>query len=246
MKQLSDKDQELIQKYLGDTLTPSDRPLFENRIKDAAFNKELLFQAQLVDQLEELDKAAIRKTLKEHDAATSSTKTNQPKINNLIKIILFAAFLALCWIGYQSMQHNQSPKDIQQLAATHNYVYPPSEIQRGTTATEGYTTALKAYADKKYAEAASLFNLVEPKTETIYMYLANCYMQEKRYDKAEKIFQNLILSEDQAIKQNAEWYLAISALAQGNKELTKNRLNAIIAVKDHLFGEKARSIIKEL
>lgn len=244
MNELSEKDLSLIQKYLGDALSPSDKSMFEEKIKQPAFNKELLFQAQLVDSLEEIDNATVRQELAELKGK-SKEKATTSNFSNLIKIIGVAAILALAWIAYQSMQHS-SPSPTQ-LAESYGYVYPPSEIQRGQAdSTNSISEAMKAYADKNYAHATTLFNKSQTKSEQAYMYLANCYIQTKKYNKAEKVLKNLVLSEDVELKQNAEWYLTICHLAQSDLNNTNAQLGKIIENKNHLFFENARRLQKDI
>lgn len=244
---LSEQSYELIQKYLSKTLTDKEQSTFDEELKNSSFQKELLYQAKLVDTLEEAD----HKQLKERLLANSpkvKIESPQPSMFSLgIRIATIG--LILLGLSYAYKKFVTPTNHHEELIAMYDSPYPPVNLQRGNSGeglTELFQKAMPLYANEDYQGALVAFESLNQKDEQVELYKSNCLIQMESYDKAKNILEKLAQSSDQQIKENAEWYLAVSEMGAGNIPGTKKLLEKIVINPEHIFYTKAKELIKSL
>ncbi|MCP4441888.1 MAG: hypothetical protein GY810_23520 [Aureispira sp.] len=105
---------------------------------------------------------------------------------------------------------------------------------------------IKAYNDKNYKDASKYFSAyvdgsTQAQTTEVKLYLGIALLAENQVDRAEPYFKDLV--KNAGLKEEAEWYLALTYL-RGNKiPKAKKTLSRIINQKpEHPFQEKAQAL----
>jgi len=248
---VSEKDIELIQKYLAEQMSSKDQGLFKSKVKDADFKKELLFQSQALDALTDVDEESIISFLKDDtnqkgDIDETTKKTYKPFIY-LIGILLTLALAAFLFNSNLGDKVNKSNEPLAMLEK-YNQLYPAELITRGENQVvdKKLDEAFANYSNGKFQKALSLFNEINPASEKIKMYRANCLLQLKRYAEASELFQEMRSASDKNLKDNADWYYLMSSIGLENNEKVNSVLKQITEDQSHLFNKRAKELLSDL
>ena len=247
---LNEKDLDMIQRYLDGDLTEADDVQLKSRLDDQEFKEELLFQAQMVDALEEYDYLQIKEELTS-DNVTTSTPTPNPSKSSPWKWVLLllglGSLLYLGWLGYQDGRQDAQTTQFAELVDRYSTPYPVTQLERGVTtdASQKIPSGMEAYANENWQEALKGFDRLEPQIPQVLLYKANCHIQLKDYKEALAQL-SAINTDKEDIIQNKEWYQAISHLGNSNQSDAKRILSAISANRNHLFYNKSINLLKDL
>jgi tetratricopeptide (TPR) repeat protein len=77
-------------------------------------------------------------------------------------------------------------------------------------------------------------------------FLAHAYFNNGAYDEAQNLFSDLKQMENTIYADEAEWNEAITFLAKGNIDNTKEACKKIVSNKDHLYSEHAEGLLSKL
>jgi len=243
MNQVSDKDQILIQKYLADSLTTDELELFESRLSDDSFNKELMLQAKLLDSLDAIDKELV---IEEITANTPKINTNRPKAKSkLIWVIGLIIIATVAWLAY--LQLPTQPVTMAHLVEKYDTPYPPAAVERGASTKQNkfITEAMAAYVNQDYELALENFGKIAGRAKFADFYIVTCFIKTRRYQKAIDMLVVLGHDIDPKVMQNSDWYRAIAYLGLENKPAATEQLNKIVSNKKHLFYSKAKKLLRE-
>lgn len=250
LMKLTEQDFDLIQRHLSDTLDEKSKMTFDSKIKNEAFQAELIRQAQMIDALAEVDYLDVKAELSGLDASAGATAMEPKKSSMKWPWILLAlaGLLALAWVGYNQGQASKTnPMQFAELAEKHNVVYPPILVERGTS-TEvdpAMLECMKSYANEDWQGALEKLKLMQPMTSKIRLYISNCHIQLGDYNKA-LIELEAFSSNDPELSHNQEWYKVISYLGKKDRVTAKALLENIVSNPDHLFFSKAKQLLTEL
>ncbi|NQY05306.1 MAG: hypothetical protein HRT68_03630 [Flavobacteriaceae bacterium] len=252
----------LIERFLKKQLSPLEQEKIVQRIQeDAEFRERVNFEKQLLETLDENDWSAIENStspeVEEYQALFSDEKTTA--LRNTLKEVMetnktqensthwfkyaIAASLALI-ISLSIFFSKESSEDL--------YVkYLDMEELPSLVEREHEDKLSKAYTyfeNKSYNKAIPLFEkIVQESNEqkgTLLIYLGISYMESNEFNKAEAAFIELKES-DLLDAPKANWFLALLALKQSNKEDAESLLKEIIA-KNRYNSDKAVQLIEEL
>lgn len=238
---LTTQQLELIQKYLGDKLSASDEVAFKQFLSLPEFRKELAFQANHIDALEEVDNLLAKESLsslaKGRQSLSGSKKSKLPFLLLLIPLLLAIYYI----YSLSSEVSGEQSTNYSQMAEANAVVYPPREVIRGAeieTGSEKWEEAMDFYSRRDYLSALNSFLLVKPMDELTGLYIANCNIQLKNYEAAIKGLEPLSRSADNEIRQNSEYYLLISQIGKGNSESALSSCDRILERTDHIFYDR--------
>lgn len=246
----SNKDQELIQKYLDREATPQEVAEVEQRLQHEGEFSKLYRELKVLpagiryhalnDKLQQL--RALEKALPpiEEDAKVRVLQTWWKPLAAAAAILVIAASVLWFTTG------NESAAD---LYARNFEPYPNvfEPTQRGTEGVrDNRATAFALYEQGKYEAAASLFqDLLKVKEEPeILLLLGNCNMVLDRDEVAKNNFLTLI-SDFDVLDEQAKWFLSLCYLKSG--ETVKARM-----IWEELgdprvtYSEKAKRLLKEI
>jgi len=225
---ISERDYELIQRHLSDTHTEASKTEFQSKLGDEAFEKELLYQAQMIDVLGEVDYLSVKEELEK--TATAPTSTEAAKVSKknplmwlLILGMLAGLFLAGLKIGKKAKQDNYM-----ELAEAYHVAYPVAQIERGANdgQNEVVTEGMKAYANNNWQLALDAFEKINPQTDKIRLYKSNCLIELGNYQKASDVLAG-ITTMDLEITENQQYYQAICAVGTNEKASAISLLSKI-------------------
>ncbi len=229
------EDHILIEAYLDGSLSKDQQIHFDQRLKNASFRSRLLDAGVALDQLQQMKDEEFLQALKE----TKTTKTFS------LKPWLGAAAIAGLLIAASMFFFGGPNTNLQQEAIAQHFIpYPPVDFSRGDMINpdEKLKSALRYYVNEDWPKAEETFRSLDPQTDTILMYVANCQLKQGNYRDAEKIFFNLTESMALNIRQNAEWYLFYSLLYRNNIKGARVLYGDITNDPKHPFLPKASQL----
>lgn len=109
-----------------------------------------------------------------------------------------------------------------------------------------YENGMKAYRKGNWQIAFNRFFRINPKTDLVMLYEANCQLQLNAYAKAQEILSTLLQVTRGQTKMNAEWYMAIAELGLGQKQSAFTRLSSINSNPSHPFHSQSKALLEEM
>lgn len=252
---LSENDIELIQKYIGENLTPQDKMLFDSKLENTEFKSELMFQAKSVDALIENDRKDVMAFLtdeKDADEKSSDSLVTDPvnkarKSKFLLGLLIGMLFFFVIVNLNKFMKSHEPKVDQMALVEEANMPYPFLQVGRGEGDDDADLQMLNQnYSKGNYEEALTYFSSRMVEDEQLKLIEANCYIQIKDYKKAIPLLNNLKKSPDSKVSENADWYLSMVHLLDGATEKGKSILKDISNKKNHLFSRQANDLLGAL
>lgn len=180
------------------------------------------------------------------------TKT---KIRPLYQLAIAASFALLVGIGWWQWQQS-SPIDAQALYATAYEPYITSNINRSTnpTAISILKEAQTHYQAGDYEttiQQLSTFlgneNLAEADIITAQFYKGLAHLGNNQFSIAQAELKAVLKTNGHVYTQQAQWYLALIALKNGNIVQTKDWLNQVITTAaTGKYAKKAKALLAQL
>lgn len=247
---LSEYHTDLIAKYMTHALTDQEREAFDTALESAAFRKELLMQAQIIDALDSAVHADLKAKLKSYDVEDEHGPNSKHFfLEPYIKYAAVFVFLVGAFLLFQQFG-GEEKHDYSALIEQYNTPYPAEILQRGDASemTKAYKEAVSQYANQNYQMALKSFQNIKPTTANASLYMINCLIEMKAFDKAEDLLKSnrMLLTQDLNIKQNVDWYEAMIMLGNDKVENAKTKLTEINKAQEHIFKEKADQLLKAL
>jgi len=109
--------------------------------------------------------------------------------------------------------------------------------------------ALKFFAQGEFQTAQDLFDkilLEDPDNFAVIYYSGISNIELKNYNEAIKRFETVINNGDNLYIENAEWYLGLAYLADGDVNKAEGIFNVIVSKTDHYYNSEARSILEKM
>ena len=251
---LSEKDIELIQKYLGDTISAQDKLSFDLRLKDSEFQKELLLHSKAIDALAEQDRRSVVEFLhadKSVDTVQEPESQKKPAKNRwmLFGLGFLMGLLIVMGLKYFTTNEDDNKAETTYMAAVESFnkPYPFLIVGRGEGEIDpARQKAYEAYSKGEYRNALAYFENRVVENEDLNLVKANCHLQLKEYDQAIELFSNLKNSNTKTVAQNAEWYLALTEMLNGNIAAGKTSVENISKNNAHLFSDQALKLLDRI
>jgi len=241
---LSELDIELVQKYLGKSISSKDKLLFDQKLSNPEFRKELEFQAKAVDALAVIDKKRLKEYLEGPEDLPLEKEQTKSKKSLLIGFLLGLGLVALLYFLSNNVLNNSS--NHVQMAEMNDEPYPVLQYGRGGDSKEETINLIHSYEEGDYRKVVSHYNnLSEPSLE-LQMLRANSHIQLKEYSLAIPLLESLKGKGDKLFDQNVEWYLGISKMGNGDIDQAKQTFERITSDTSHLFYKRAARLLKEL
>ncbi len=248
---------EQIEKYLKGALTESERLSFEAQLREdtklaeeVEFYRNTMRAAEWKGTLEEVE-AELKQ---EHffEMATSEAarqKATSPQKSNRWWILaaVIAVSIVIVLLAYANLGHSN-----QAIALAHYEEPDLSATTKGTIpANDPLREGADAYYSGGFEQASQLFSSV-PTTSDHYdraqYSLAHTYFQQKQYDQAIAAFQTVIqITNKQWLKEEAEWYLLLTLLANDETGATfQALLEQLLEDENHRYHVFAKEVREEL
>jgi tetratricopeptide (TPR) repeat protein len=259
-----EKDISIIEDYLTGQLSEEQRKTVEKRIReDAEFKQKYEFEKQLFDTFNDdswnfADKNdpalnSYKATIHSDDfqkikeSIAEAGKDHEPeklnRKNNRSWILYVAAAVVIVLIAVQVLLKDSVTNE--ELYYTYiNLDDLPSFVIRNEAPKHTLAKAENFFEQKNYEASIALFKdiLIEnEKDSRVYIYLGIAYTESGNYDKATKIFNQLIAS-DLLDAEKGYWYKALLYLKMNDEKASKSVLETIIANK-YYNAEQAAELL---
>lgn len=239
---LSDRDKELIENQLSNSLSKEDKVLFEERSSDKGFAEEFESQRNMLAYADALDRDQLKaEMLMELDRMKDS---HQKKRMSILWYSTAAAITLVSFI-FLLQYLNPGKKDIEAIYLSYYQPYSGVLLARGS---EGpFIVGLASYKNSDYEQALDSF--LNSKGESAFLesqrklLIGNCYLNLDLADSS-IAWLDKINTENELIIQNKNWYTALSLLKK--QQIDESRLILEdIAVSNSIFNGKASKLLSE-
>lgn len=247
---LPENDILLIEKYIDEELTESDRELVRSRMKDDFFSGELKFQVTVARAFRKMHEHELKNELKGHlrhyNKGTRVISKPLPWATiywaAAISAIVVASFLVLL----------QSDKNVaaDTLFTAYYKAYPAAIVTRGHSH-DLNNLAFQKYHNGEYATAAPLLaKLIEEGNDSynesfLQLLLGNCYLNLHQVDKASTVFQKVMASDEKILAQHAHWYYTLALLKNHNLPQVLVELDNMIN-SNSIYSKQAQKLKEDL
>lgn len=244
-----ERDIELAESYLLHRMTEQEAAAFEKRIAaDEVLSEKVEILRALIDSIKEEDAKTLRAVLKHKEAGVSNKPNNRKPIRRnifraaAILILLFGLFAIL----YPSFHNGQT--EVEELASKYKPFEPGLPVLMDHTTNIDFNEAMNLFRSGDFFTAGRNFNELlnnNPSNDTLLYFSALCNFEIKNYTLAEKNLKILLLENESVWKQKAEWWLALTLVAESKKEEAVIILEKIQANPRHAFSKSASALLCE-
>jgi hypothetical protein len=260
---MSLEDDILIENYLRETLSESEKKEFLNRVEiDVDFKKKFLFEKQLFQSLSEEEWSLGNHNQKdvtlykelfgseetkdlEKVICNVNNKYQKSKNNRLKWFLSSAATIAVLITIYTLSIKPTSNTEI--YAAYIQKTELPSLIERSDTLND-LAKAQDHFENKAYDKALNIFE-IEMSNEkihdaTIYLYTGISQLELNQFREAEKTF-NLLIQSDLIDAPKGKWYMALLYIKSNNIDKARQLLTEIVNTSSY-NSNQAKELLQEL
>lgn len=250
---------EQIERYLEGKLSDKERTMVENRMeKDKNFSQDVATYRFLTEGIDDAEKADFEAKVSrwELQAQQEGTTKEQGTVRTLRTRIRYYAAVAIILLllipaGYWFFQ--PSTLSSEALFAQNFEAYPDIITVKGDNPNNILAEAMAAYNAKNYDKALPLFeqylateqNSKKQIQTEFYMGISQLALG-KRDTKTVETFKKVIISNDMALTEQAEWYLVLAYIQSEEMESAKAELTNIIGQEGHSYQQKADDLIKKI
>ena len=238
---------QLIERHLRGTLTKEEHTLFQQKMKDPAFKKQVTFMENMQTAIKVKEHQQLKAILEKEEKRCKEQEHKVVKIKRLRRTAAIAASLILLVSMYFLVSLPKSPEAF---FAAH---YEPKQnshikVERGENPNASLLNdAFILYEDGKYEEATKAFDqiLKESSNNEILPYRAHALLATGKTQKAIIDLERFIKqTTDDTARSAANYTLALAYIRQGNTEKAKPHVEAL---RNHPFYKnKTKKLLKYL
>lgn len=244
-----ERDIELIEKYLTNELSSSEKQAFDARLlEDESLTAEFQRRQTAHKALDFMIAANLKKQLSELEEEDKVVSITSRRTSRMRILSIAASLLVLIGVFYfLSSQGTTSRPEL----AAHYYEQPDYNTQRSssdTTAPEDeLSKGIAALINGEYAQAITNLDSIQ-NSDPFYIlaqyYQGHALYLSKQFDKAEENFDRVSASGDVRRVNEAEWYSLLSCLAQDAP--CTQKLDNLLNNTGHDYHDQALAISKRL
>ena len=245
MEKLNEKDLQLIEAYIDRNITEEQQEVFRQKMaSDENFRKEVILHEAVVRSMHKQRKQALKDELKKwaDQPEVRERCKKQEKKTPIIRIGMgiAASIFAAISLFFMHNEHNQAS-----LYAGHYISYPADHMMRGEH-NVSLDKANNFYATDQFLEAEAAFEILvkENNSAKNRLFLANCYMKNEKWDKAEQSLLQIVDSGSELVHE-AKWFLSLVYLKENDQKMSKELL---LEVKNDqkIYSRSAEKLLQEL
>ena len=246
-----EKNFEIIEKYIDGELEGKELLNFKELLStDPDIKRDYNLSLEINNSIIEDDVMALRETLNYMYTEESKVKRIPSVFTN--RRFYYAAASAALLIATGGLVQRLSNPDLDNNEVFEKY-YAPYDVtvtyRSGNTEVDRLLlNALERYEEKDYEHALILFEEVLESRQNdmaVNLYSGISYLEEEKYQKATKSFNDIISDDDNLFIEQAKWYLAMCYLKTEKTVKAKNVLNEIIKEESY-YKEQAAKVLKDL
>lgn len=239
---LTEKDRDLIERGILNKLNPEEKLEFDQKEhENEEFRSAVKFQRHMLASLEASENVKLKSELKTIFAGIEPEALNEQHSSPRWYWLAASTIVLLITFGWL-IQRNDSNEIFDQYFDP----YPAENRVRGEFGKQNTQEVFRLYEEGDYVHAielmeASLASGVDFKGQRLY--LGNAYLAS---DQAAKAIKTLGAIEANSLYyMDAQWYLALSYLKNGDKTEAVNVLESLLNERS-LYGSSAKELLQEL
>lgn len=243
---MEDRDYILIEDYISNSLTESEKEAFEKRLnEEESFRESFQVYKETSTYLEhkfseKSEREAFKSNLSKISSKSINTtaSTKKEKVFHPWKLAVAASILVVIGVFYSQWFSTPIYNDYAD--------YPQVSLTMRGDVNQIAAEAENAFNNQNYQEAIPLFKtLKESDIENleIQLFLAISLVEENAFEEADILFDSL-LKEQSAFLNQARWYAALSKLKQKEYEETEALLKLIPEEAEEY--PQAQKVLKKL
>lgn len=253
----------LIESYLEGELSDTEKVAFEQRLKtDEDLAKHLQLHQEVDLALGDPKSLEMENILSEigdefsEKYQTPIKEITPPTRNRFLRPLSIAASLILLAAVLWWQFGNNSSTDPQQLFTDFYQPYSVSNTIRSTNGSPDSKLAdgQKKYQDKNYKEAISIFEDIlkvekptSEQTPAVHFFKGLSHLELDEYMQADDDLNQVLNISNHTYTQQAQWYLALIKLNQGQTDRTIFWLKEVLKTSTNgKFAEQARQLLEAL
>lgn len=241
---------ERIEKYLNNQLNPKELELFNKEIElNENLKQEIKLEEDLKIIVQREDVLDLREKI--HTASLLyKPKEKQTKIIhfNFKKSMLIAACITAAVIVSSLIFNNMFiENNTKNLFKT--YYNSDISLNLNRSGSNGLAEALISYNQKNYQDAISIFNEIlasDSSNIAVAFYAGVSYIETEDYNNAIKLFNHIIIDQNNLYIEHAEWFLALCYLKTGNKDKAIKEFEKISKDTINYHNIEAKEILKQI
>ncbi|MEK6477071.1 tetratricopeptide repeat protein [Catalinimonas sp. 4WD22] len=242
---IEEKDIELIEQYLGDSLDAEERTLVEQRLaSDPEFKRRVEMMRELNDMYSseaEDFRALLERTYQEYEQ-------EKPQTSFVKQYWLVAASVTIALLIAAYFLFLSNAADLQQLYAE-NFSLPPDNLTVRTELPEQelINAAMENYTNGQHQQASVLFAQAleaQPDSIPILFYSAVNHMALEEMEQAVSQLQEVTAQGNSSYLMPARWYLALVYL-QMNQQAEAERVLIELQNSSSSYADKAEELLEE-
>lgn len=244
---LSEYERTLIESFLDGTLNADLQQDFQRRMHDShEFKSEVELAESVLSTWKNVHDDSVTKEIKEIYLEAKAEGLNKSHFTHRISApILYAAaviFIAL----FVSLFYNfwNVPPLNEELYASYYQPFPADPNVRGGDLMNK-NSGMNEYRDENYKSAIPLFESAIKATggpQRLNLFLGICYLETGDFSNAEMSFKDAASIQDAILRQNAEWYLAMTYLKANDLNNCVAQLQKI-ATSSPIFAQDSRRLL---
>ncbi|GAB5525515.1 MAG: hypothetical protein Roseis2KO_33870 [Roseivirga sp.] len=239
---MTEKDRDLIERGILNELSPEEKLDFDqNERENEEFRSAVKLQRQMLASLEASEKVKLKTELKRIFSNIEPDVENDPRLSPKWYWLAASLIIVLVTFGWLTQRN-----DSDDIFDRYFDPYPAENRVRGESGKENQQAVFKFYEEGDYLRVIELLEkslASETESRGQQLYLGNAYLASGQPDKAIKTFEGI--EKNSSYYMDAQWYLALSYLKNGNSS------GAIIVLKSmlnerSLYASSARELLQEL
>ncbi len=244
MDDIPQKDRELIQKFMKQSLDKKEHSLFQQKMQKEDFSRQVA---------EETVRWSARSKLQSKlKGIHEDVVTSQARKRRTIAIAAGVGIILLLIGLYYSFTKPMPSTPTEIAFAKYFEPYPNVFEQRGIPASEDqrFREALIAYDRQEYEKANLLFAVLLEKEALANSYLpfyqAISFLANEQAEKAIPLLESILSDENGMLDSEATWYLALAYLQINEKEQARKNLLDLQSKSNGFKKEEASFLLKEI
>ena len=244
-----ERDIELAEKYAMQRMDSDEAAAFERRFEAEPELKNTVEALQeLMTSLKEADKNQLRVMIRQQE---EKIKSHKPHKTPFRKQILRIAAVMLVLIGITTILYftaftNSSSGE--KLAHQYKPSEPGLPVLMDHASPADFNEAMNLFRAEEYSQAQTAFTSLlkqAPTNDTLLYFSSVCNFELNNFQQAEKYLKHVALDTKSVWKEKANYWLALTLLAEDKKDEARNLLLKIESDKTLIFSKKASKLLQE-
>lgn len=236
MKQIDDKDYDLVEDYIRRRMPEADKKDFEERLRKEK-DLQTIFKVNL----------AVNRAIQEANYKKLVTQISSGYKKRQLKKQLYKGFSVSAILAFMlSISYLLLTNDISnnKLFSEYYNAYPVNTTIRGVNSSIQSVKSL--YENNDYNACINLYNSLSTsqKNDSENMFFAGLSLLEQDNSNAETYLNNVAISRS-SYSTSAKWYLSLLHIKHENTDEARKLLNDLLST-NNFYTEKAKSLLKQL